>query len=172
MISTMHEPQSQAPVILNNTPLVALHSIGQLRLLRELYTEVLIPTAVQYEFLAVESKDRQLALDEAPWIKTEALADQRHALVYIGLDRGEAEVLALAVELKARLVVIDERKGRHYANRLGISLTGTIGVLLAAKEKGLITAIFPSIEQLFNKGLYLSPTVVERALEIAGESVS
>jgi predicted nucleic acid-binding protein len=53
----------------------------------------------------------------------------------MGLDRGEAEVLALAEEREARLVVIDERKARRYAQRLGIPLTGTLGLLVAAKER-------------------------------------
>ncbi len=77
-------------------------------------------------------------MDETPWIKITPLANPRQALVYVGLDRGEAEVLALANERSARLVIIDERKGRRYAKRLGLPLTGTVGVLLTAKHSGLI----------------------------------
>jgi uncharacterized protein len=82
------------PVILNNTPLVALWSVGQLPLLRDLYGEVIIPQAVYEEFVATERSVRQTALDEAPWIKILSVSNPRQALVYVGLDRGEAEVLA------------------------------------------------------------------------------
>ena len=64
-------------------------------------------------------------LDNSPWIKSTALENPRQALVYVGLDRGKAEVLALACERSARLVIIDERRGRQYARRLGLPLTGT-----------------------------------------------
>lgn len=157
------------PVILNNTPLVALWSIGQLELLRDLYGEVLIPQAVYTEFLAVDGAIRQAALIEASWIKVVPLVNPRQALAYVGLDQGEAEVLALAIEQEARLVVIDEHKGRRYARRLGLPLTGTIGVLLTAKAQGLIPALAPLMDQLLNEGLFLTPELVEKALELAGE---
>jgi hypothetical protein len=157
------------PVILNNTPLVALWSLGRLTLLRDLYGEVLIPQAVYEEFLAVERPIRQTALAEAPWIKVTSLSDPRQALVYVGLDQGEAEVLALANERSARLVIIDELKGRRYAQRLGLPLTGVVGVLLTAKHHGLIPALAPLIDQLLQEGLFLAPELVEKALELAGE---
>ncbi|MBN1993737.1 MAG: DUF3368 domain-containing protein [Anaerolineae bacterium] len=157
------------PVILNNTPLVALWSLGHLTLLRDLYGEVLIPQAVYEEFSATERSIRQAALAEAPWIKTTPLSDPRQALVYVGLDRGEAEVLALANERLARLVIIDERKGRRYAQRLGLPLTGVVGVLLTARHNGLIPALAPLIDQLLQEGLFLTPALVEKSLELAGE---
>lgn len=86
-----------------------------------------------------------------------------------GLDRGEAEVLALAVEHEARLVIIDEHNGRQYARRLGLPLTGTLGVLLLAKEKNLITAVSPLVQQLQDNGLYLAPGLVNKVLMLAGE---
>jgi predicted nucleic acid-binding protein len=109
-------------------------------------------------------------LVEAPWIKITPLANPRQALVYVGLDRGEAEVLALANERSARLVIIDERKARRYAQRLGLPLTGVVGVLLAARHNGLIPALAPLIDQLLQEGLFLAPELVEKALELAGEN--
>jgi predicted nucleic acid-binding protein len=117
----------------------------------------------------VETAVRKQILRQTPWLKTVALNNPQHALTYTGLDQGEAEVLALAIEHKARLVVIDELKGRRYAHRLGLSLTGTLGVLLLAKERGLITAIAPVIEQLNDNGLYFSSELVEQTLALAGE---
>jgi predicted nucleic acid-binding protein len=102
------------PVILNNTPLVALTVLGRLDLLRDLFGEVLIPETVRDEFLAVDTALRREALANAPWIRAVSLADPRRALPYSGLDLGEAEVLALAEERSAGLVVIDEKKARRY----------------------------------------------------------
>ncbi len=157
------------PVIINNTPLVALWSLNRLDLLGSLFGEVWLPQAVKDEFLAAHSAMRQQALAEASWLQTVSLSDPRHALIYVGLDRGEAEVLALAIGHRARLVIMDERKGRRYAHRLGLPLTGTLGVLLLAKERVLIPAVAPLVQQLLADGLYFSPELVSRTLALANE---
>jgi predicted nucleic acid-binding protein len=162
----MHEP----PVIVNNTPLVALWTLGQLALLRDLYGTAWIPQAVEIEFLATERSARQQALSQATWIQTIKLQDMRHALAYVGLGPGEAEVLALAIEQEARLVIIDERKARRYAQRFGLPLTGTLGVLLLAKERGLIPIVGPLITQLQTAGLYLDPALISKVLTLAQET--
>jgi predicted nucleic acid-binding protein len=158
------------PVVANNTPLVALWVLGRLDLLRDLYGEVLVPEAVHQEFIATETALRQAALDSSSWIKVVSLDNPQHARVYVGLDQGEAEVLALAEEREAGLVIVDERKGRRYANRLDIPLTGTLGLLLLAKERGLVALLAPLLEELQNAGLYLDPALVDRVLVLAGES--
>jgi len=157
------------PVITNNTPLVALWVSGYLDLLRQLFDEVWVPQAVCAEFLAAEPALRQAALEASPWIRCMSLRNTQQVAVYIGLDRGEAEVLALAKEHPPRLVIMDELRGRRYARRLRLPLTGTLGVLLLAKERGLISAIEPLVEDLLAAGLYLSPEVVVQALTLAGE---
>ncbi|HSS52115.1 MAG TPA: DUF3368 domain-containing protein [Thermoanaerobaculia bacterium] len=157
------------PVVLNNTPLVALWAIGRLDLLRDLFREVLIPRAVEDEFLAVETVARKQALSDAPWVRSVPLAEPRRALVYAGLDQGEAEVLSLAEEREARLVVIDERRGRRFAERMGIPLTGSLGILLLAKESGLIESVSVWLSKLQEAGLFLAPSLIRKTLEIAGE---
>ncbi|MFL6262227.1 MAG: DUF3368 domain-containing protein [Thermoanaerobaculia bacterium] len=156
-------------VVLNNTPLVALWSLGRLDLLRDLYQEALIPRAVEEEFLATEASARRKALDDAPWVRTVELPHPRRALAYAGLHRGEAAVLALAEEIDARLVVLDERKARRYAERLGLALTGTLGILLEAKRAGLVASVSDCVSQLLSAGLFFAPDLVRRALEIADE---
>lgn len=157
------------PVVANNTPLVALWALGRLDLLRDLFGEVFIPAAVQAEFLAIEETRRKNALANAPWIRATDLLDPRRASAYAGLDRGEAEVLALAEEKRASLVIIDERKGRRYAERLGFAFTGTLGVLLLAKEANLLLSVEEVLEKLERAGLHLSRSLVDRVLEMAGE---
>lgn len=158
------------PVILNNTPLVALWLIDRLELLRDLYGEILIPQAVFEEFNAGNYTTRQATLLKAPWIQVAQITHPKQLLVYTGLDKGEAEVLALAIERTAKLVVIDERKGRRYAQRLGLPLTGTLGLLLLAKEKGLITAVSPLIAQLQTNGLYFAPELLTKTFHLAQEN--
>lgn len=160
------------PVVLNNTPLVALWTLGRLDFLRELWGDVLIPEAVRSEFLAFDEADRVAALEGATWIHRVQLAEPARALAFVGLDRGEAEVLALAEERKARLVVLDERRGRKYARRLGLALTGTLGVLLLAKEAGLVNRVGKELSKLRQAGLYVEDSLVERVLELAGEPTS
>jgi uncharacterized protein len=157
------------PVVLNNTPLVALTVLGRLDLLRDLFGEVLVPESVQDEFLAVDTALRREALASAPWIRVVPLANPRRALPYSGLDLGEAEVLALAEERSASLLVIDEKKARRYAERMKFSLTGTLGLLLLAREQELIDSITREIETLQEVGFYLAPSLVTRARELAGE---
>ena len=158
----------EKPVIVNNTPLVALWSLDQLSLLRELYTEVWIPPAVKTEFLEIHTIVRQESLNNAPWIKTVRLTHPQRA-IYAGLHHGEVSVLALAEEHNARLVIIDEPKARRYAQQIGLQVTGTIGVLLFAKERGLINAVSPSIAELQACGFYLSSSLIDKALQLAGE---
>lgn len=157
------------PVIVNNTPLVALWVLGRLDLLRELYDEVLIRQGVYEEFVATERAVRQAALENAPWIRPVSLANPQRPRVYIGLDLGEAEVLALAEERAARLVIIDELRGRRYAQRLEMPLTGTLGLLLLAKERGLVADLAPLLVELQEAGLYLGASLIDRVLRLAGE---
>ncbi len=159
------------PVILNNTPLVSLWLLEQLPLLHQLFDHVIIPSAVQAEFLAIETGARQQSLTTSYWIETVEIKNPQLAQVYIGLDLGESEVLALAIERSARLVIMDERKGRRYAQRLNLPLTGTLGILLLAKEKHLITAVSPFIQQLQQHGLYFDQPLIDKALHLAKESI-
>ena len=109
-------------------------------------------------------------MQKANWISVIPLADPRRADLLSDLDRGEAEVIALAQELRADVVVIDERLARKYARRLNLKLTGTLGILLQAKQRGYVTAVKPLIERLVQGGIRLGDDVIAEALRLAGES--
>ncbi|MCY4570712.1 MAG: DUF3368 domain-containing protein [Candidatus Poribacteria bacterium] len=159
----------EKPVISNNSPLVALWHLDRLSLLRDLYIEVWIPQEVEKEFLGTKKKTRREALNNAPWIKTVDLTDSEKASVYNRLDSGEAAVLALAGEHEARLVIIDEKKARQEALKIGLPFKGTVGILLKAKEEGLIDEIKPLLITLQKKGIYLNESLITYALREAGE---
>ncbi|MEM9596632.1 MAG: DUF3368 domain-containing protein [Acidobacteriota bacterium] len=157
------------PVVVDNTPLVALYVLGRLDLLGGLFGEVFIPSAVAEEFLATDAADRGAALERHPEILTRRLTDPRRALGYPGVDRGEAELLALAEEEDASLVVVDERKARRLARRLEFPLTGTLGLLLLAKEHGLLDRVSMAIDSLQAAGLFIHAELATRVVEMAGE---
>lgn len=157
-------------VIVNATPIISLALIDQLDLLRRLYGEVLIPPTVRTEVLAGGTSGIGMAeLQESHWIRAIPLQDPRRADLLSDLDRGEAEVIAPAQELNAELVIIDERLARRHARRLGLTLTGTVGVLLRAKKRKLVPAVEPLIDQLRQGGIRLDDALVIEALELAGE---
>ena len=158
------------PVISNNSPLVGLLGINLLSLLRDLYTEVWIPRKVEKEFLKKDPIVRWGVLENAPWIKTVDLTDPQTAAVYVGLDEGEAEALALANEHDARLILLDEKKGRQTAEAIGLTVKGTAGVLQEAKKEGLIDVIKPLLMQLQDNGMHLSESLINNALQDAGEA--
>ncbi len=152
----------------NTTPLIALAAIDQINVLQQLYGEIVIPPAVEAE-LAAGSDKIAVPIDTATWIRTVPLQDARRANLIVGLDRGEAEVLALAQDLSADLVLLDERLARRYARRAGLALSGTLGVLVKAKQQGVIAAVAPLTQALRESGIYLSESVVAEALRLADE---
>ena len=163
-------PDQPRLVIVNSTPIISLSLINQLELLKHLYQETFIPPTVQAEVLAGGVSGAGIVqLQQASWIQIQSLQDPRRADLLSDLDRGEAEVIALAQEINADLVIIDERLGRRHAKRLGLTFTGTLGVLLRAKEQQLVTEIKPLIEQLQQGGIRLGDAVITEALKLAGE---
>lgn len=157
------------PVVSNNSPLVGLLGLNLLSLLQDLYTEVWIPRKVEKEFLKKDPIVRREALENAPWIKTVDLTDPQTAAVYVELDEGEAEALALAAEHDARLILLDEKAGRQTAKKVGLTVKGIVGILLEAKEEGLIDVIKPLLMQLRDNEIHLSKSLINNALQDAGE---
>jgi uncharacterized protein len=158
----------------NTSPISNLAIIGRLNLLRIQFREIWIPVAVRSELDQLSqpaaSKEIQQALQDG-WIRPRALREDKVArLLAAALDPGEAEAIALALELSADLILLDERDGRSAAERAGLRVTGVLGVLLRAKNDGQIQLIKPEIEALRTRArFFLSARLQEKALEIAGE---
>lgn len=154
-------------------PLIAMARIQQLDLLRRLYTGIVIPHAVHHELATDTRRPGAVALAaalKAGWLRTRATVniDVAADLAQI-LDRGEAEAIALAEEIHPRFLLIDDARGRRVAQRRGVVVVGTAGVLLAAKSRAEIAAVGPMLEALGEAGYHLSSALVERVLAKAGE---
>ncbi len=162
-------------VVSDTSPLTNLAAIGQLDLVRRLYTNICIPPAVWEELGATGSnwpgQDQVVA---AKWIERHPVADiSLVAVLMRDLDSGEAEAIALAIELNANLVLLDEKEGRHAARRLGLKVTGVGGILLEAKAAKLIFSVRPYLDALrWTAGFYLSEAVYQHLLVLAGEKES
>ena len=159
-------------VVSNTSPITNLAVIGQLDMLRQLYATVLIPQAVYGEWTFNGS--RQPGGREAqtlPWIEIKHVTDRMLVTaLQLELDLGEAEAIALAVEVKADLLLLDERRGRLVASRLGLRFVGLLGVLTEAKQQGYISAVKPIPEDLVTKAsFWVSPRLYARVLQAAGE---
>lgn len=159
-------------VISNSSPLILYARVGRLDLLPALFDEVIIPVAVYDEVVAAaQGRVGAGAVAAAPWITVRALAfPNRMPQALASLDRGEAEALALALELDDHPpVLLDDRRGRRTAAQLGITVYGSAGVLLLAKERGMVAAVHPLLAHLQRTGLYLNDRTRQHLLRLAGE---
>jgi hypothetical protein len=127
-------------VVADASPLIALARIGRLELLRALFGTLVLPNAVWREVTeAGRDKAGAATVLLADWIGRRDVSDQGLvALLRQDLGAGEAEAIALAREVSADLVLLDERLGRAAAKRLGLRVTGLVGVLIEARERGLL----------------------------------
>ena len=154
-------------VLANTTPLIALANINQLELLHRLYDTVMVPQAVMDEIVREPAKHR---VHNCSWIKVENIQDESQRDIFrAGLHAGEVDVIILAREQAADLVIIDDNAAKKAAKFLGLDVTGTLGVLLKAKQEGFLKEIKPLVIELICDGLYISDAVKAYALKAAGE---
>lgn len=143
-------------VIADASPLIVLQNIDRLPLLQNLFDEILITPEIKAEF----------GLNLPGWIKVAEVQDKtKQKLLNLNLDEGEASAIALCLEKAESLLIIDERKGRRVAKDLGLKIIGTLGVILKAKEKGLIDSAEKILENLENANFHISENLKTTILE-------
>jgi len=160
-------------VVCNTSPITNLAAIGHLSLLQQLYIIILIPEAVFRELVNVSSPvPGTQEVQTLGWIQTQSVVDRELVIsLEQELDPGEAEAIALALELHADLLLLDERRGYRVASRLNLRVQGVLGVLLAAKFRGLISSVKPILDEMIDRaGFWVSQNVYTRFLEQAGET--
>ncbi len=158
-------------IIINSTPIIALASIDKISLLNELYGKVFIPEAVHNEISAKSGSKAHLAIEKfQDWVIIKSIQNMEAKRFFkVQLHDGEVEVMILGRELEADMLIIDDYLAREYAKYLGFKVTGTLGLLLKAKENGIIECVKPLVNNLVDNGIYIDDKLYQSILEIAGE---
>ncbi|AKE66475.1 hypothetical protein MYAER_4151 [Microcystis aeruginosa NIES-2549] len=159
-------------VVSDTSALANLAIVDHLWLLESIYQTVIIPDVVARE-LAAASNPLIPAILQSGWIQPQPLTNSELANQLQqerGLDAGEANAIALALELQADDLLIDERLGRQEALRLGLSIIGILGILLVAKQRSLIPQVQPVMDTLISQaGFRVSSQLYQRVLALAEE---
>lgn len=158
-------------VISNTSPIQYLYQTNLLNLLPTLYEQIILPQAVVTEL--TEGSKLGVCLPDLtalPWVKTQQASNTLAiAAAPDLLGAGELEAIALALETQDALVLLDDALARNYAKQLKIKFTGTLGVLLRAKQFGHLPLILPVLEQLDRLGFRLDQATRDAVLKLAGE---
>lgn len=150
------------PVVSNTSPLIGLERIGRLDLLRDVYGDILVPPTVVAELGG--RLPRTWVTERRP--KGPIPARVRAAR----LDAGEREAIVLAIEVRARRLVLDDELARHLALALGLPVIGTVGVVLTARRMSLIAEVRPILDALLGSGFRIGREIYDQALADAGDA--
>ena len=149
-------------VIISDTScLIILSKIGELDLLRQLYKTVTITQDILLEY----------GENMPDWIEVQQVKDNyRQQLLEMQIDKGEASAIALALETVDNIVILDDWKARKVAERIGLSVTGTLGVIIKAKNAGIIISIKSYLDKIRETNFRISAELEQIALREANET--
>ena len=155
-------------LIADSSALIALSICHSLDLLESLFGEVQVPQAV-FDEVTISQKSESIEL--AGYLKGKVKAVETNRYVYLDAyaDAGETEAMILYKQIDADWLLIDDKRGRKVAAINKIKTIGSLGVLLTAKKKGLLTAVKPKLDLLAKSDLYLSATLRQAVLDMAEE---
>ena len=157
-------------VICNTSPLQYLHQTDLLHLLPALFGSVQVPAAVAAELAEGRRRSVRLPdLAQLPWVTLRSVRERKLLPLVTSLGSGEKEVLALGLEAPGHLLVLDDRDARRHAIAAGLEVTGTLGILVLAKERGLLDSIRPVLNHLQALRFRLRTETYRVALELANE---
>lgn len=155
-------------VVSDTTPVISLMKAGQLELLRQLFGVVYIPETVYRELTDNEAFPEEVRMvQECEFLYMQKVDNGKSVAIlqnFTGLDAGESEAIILADEMNSDVLLMDERKGRQVAKKLGIRITGTIGILTQAFDEGILTKedVERCIERLKESGIRISEKLYQR----------
>ncbi|MFA7444655.1 MAG: DUF3368 domain-containing protein [Flavobacteriaceae bacterium] len=156
-------------VVSNTTPIISLLKIGKLQILKDLYQKISVPQEVFNEIEAGKNKEFYTDLSKIEWISIEQIQNKKSLSYFLDLDKGEAEAIVLATEKEADLIILDETLGRFHAKHTGLKITGTVGILIKAKQSGYISELKPLLFELRTKNVWLSDNFIDQILKLANE---
>lgn len=147
-------------IISDTSCFIILTNIGEFELLHKVYGEIITTIDIATEF----------GENLPEWVKIVAVEDRyRQQLLEMQIDKGESSAIALALEIPDSTLIIDDYKARKIAIKLGLTITGTIGVIIKAKLKGVIPSIKPLLEKIKLTDFRLSEAIEIEALREAKE---
>lgn len=148
-------------IISDASCIILFEKIGQLQLLNQLFGEIVITPEISNEF----------GRDLPDWVLIDSPRNKTYqTILEASLDKGEASAIALAIEQADSLLILDDLKGRKYATELGLKITGAFGLIIEAKNSGLIDKVKPILESIKNTNFRLSAELEEKVLKMAGEA--
>jgi predicted nucleic acid-binding protein len=147
-------------IISDTSCLLILTKIGELDLLNQLYKTVMITQDILLEY----------GENLPDWIEVQQVRDNyRQQLLEMQIDKGEASAIALALETADNIVILDDWKARKVAERLGLSVTGTLGVIIKAKNSGMLSSIKPYLDKIRETNFRISEELEQIALKEANK---
>ncbi len=155
-------------VVSDTTPVISLMKVGQMELLQQLFGVVYIPDAVYRELKDNEAFSEEVRMVQECEILYVKKVDNGKSVTilqnFTGLDAGESEAIILADEIHSDVLLMDEHRGRQVAKKLGITITGTIGILMQAFDEGMLTRddVERCIERLKESGIRISEKLYQR----------
>ena len=155
-------------LIADSSALVALSVCDSLDLLDALFGEVKVPQAV-FDEVSVNHKPESAVLERYLQGKVESVDTEKYVYLDAYADAGETEAMLLYKQMSADWLLIDDKRGRKIAAVNHINTIGSLGVLLSAKKRGLISAVKPKIDQIADSNVYISQTLRQIVLDIARE---
>ncbi|ABY93716.1 MULTISPECIES: DUF3368 domain-containing protein [Thermoanaerobacter] len=151
-------------VVANSTPLIILSNISKIEILKKLYETIYIPSGV-FEEVNFTGNSKNYDFIKVVNIKNK----EAKQFFPVSLHKGEIEVMILAKEINADLCIIDDYLARKHAKNLGLTVTGTLGVLVKAKEKNILKEVKPVMDEMLEKKFYIDKKLYNEILEICGE---
>ena len=147
------------PAVTNSACLIGLERIKRLDLLYAMYRPLYVPTAVE----------REVGRTDPEWTVRTVSVNPLATSLKLQMGAGEAEAIALSVEIGGLTVILDDRTARKVAERLSLPVIGTVGVVLRSKAKGITSEVRPIMDALLDADFRIHPDLYARALKLAGE---
>jgi len=156
----LKEFQKYSVVITDTSCFILLDKINALEILQSVYKNVVTTPEIAAEF----------GKPLPDWILIKAVKNKQRQFLYSGkVDAGEASAIALAMELPSPLLILDDLKGRNLASQLNLSYTGTLGLLVLAKNAGIIKELKGYFDKIADTDFRVSPALLQTILEKSGE---
>lgn len=160
-----------ADAITNTSPLLYLHRIDAVEWLKLLFGSVWVPAAVASELMEGSRKGHDVPDPEnLPWLDVVEPKIVPSEWLSLDLGAGELAAMTLALEYPSRVVLLDDALARRTAQAAGLTVRGTLGILLDARSHGLVDSVRPWISRLKQAGMWVSEDVSQRILAMAGEN--